>query len=128
MKSKLIYTDLLLFHQIVYGKVNIEFPYYLSLRSPESIRDRGTLSGDSGTSSGDISSTVDSENIIKSSDNLQYRSTVSPKVDAFKYGFFYRTHIEWNCLPLSIRMCSKHDLFCGLLKEHLWKMLLEKPD
>ena len=59
---------------------------------------------------------------------MQFKSNVAPNVDAFKHGFFYRVHLEWNKIPLEVRICDKPKIFKVLLKEHLWKMLLEKPD
>ena len=122
MDSKFTFTDLALFHQIVYKKVNIELPSYITRKPAESVRDRRAVT------SGATSSNVDSSNIIESIDSLKFKSSSAPRVDAFKYGFFYRTHLEWNRLPLNIRSCANVETFKGLLKEHLWKLLLEKPD
>ena len=42
LDSKLNFTDLVLFHQIVYKQVNIDMPTYLLLESPENVRERGS--------------------------------------------------------------------------------------
>ena len=39
--------------------------------------------------------------------------------------FFYRTHTEWNALPLQIREISCPFSFKKKLMEHIWKFILE---
>ena len=72
-----------------------------------------------------ISSDIDESNIITPNDHLQYKSVLAPKVDVCKYSFFYRVHKEWNSLPLSLRETQDTLAFKTLLREHLWKILLE---
>ena len=121
MEFKLIYTDLVLFHQIVHKLVDIELPSYICRKRASSIRSRSKTSGC-------ISSSVESSNIITQNDNLQFRSTMASKVTAFKYGFFYRVHLEWNNLPFEIRKVENVDIFKQLLKKHIWFLILPKPD
>ena len=71
---------------------------------------------------------MESSNIINQNDNLQFRSTMAPKVNAFKYGFFYRVHLEWNKIPFEIRKVENVDIFKQLLKKHIWFLILPKPD
>ena len=46
----------------------------------------------------------------------------------FEKSYFYRVHLEWNNLPLSLRIIENHDLFLTNLKRYLWALLMEKPD
>ena len=121
MEYKFIYTDLVPFHQIVHKLVDIELPSYICPKPTSSVGSRFKTPFA-------ISSGVDSSNIIIQNDNLQFRSIMAPKVNAFKYGFFYRTHLEWNKLPFEIRKGENLDNFKELLKKHIWKIILAKPD
>ena len=127
LESRMELTDVLLFHQIVYKQVNIDLPSYLLLESPENVRERGTGANSIGDHVS-TSSNIDQANIITHRDTLHYKSMVAPKVDSFKYSYFYRVHLVWNSLPLCVRVTEDHNKFKRLLKEHLWKLLLEKPD
>ena len=124
VNSRLCLTDLILFHQVVYKLVNIDMPSYLLLKSPETVRNRD----DTTLSQVTFSSNIDVTNIIVPSDNLHYKCNLTPRVDPFRYGFFYRVHIEWNLLPFVIRGTPDPKDFKCLLKEHLWKVLLDTPD
>ena len=37
------------------------------------------------------------------SDNLQFNCTIRPRIDTFKFSYFYRSSKSWNTLPLNIR-------------------------
>ena len=126
INSRLCLTDLVLFHQIVYKLVFIEMPSYLLLKSPEVVRNRAPTNqiGNQAT----FSTNINEANIIAPSDFLQFRCSLTPKVDAFKHSFFYRVHKDWNYLPLTLRGTQDPKDFKCLLKEHMWKVLLEKPD
>ena len=39
--------------------------------------------------------------------------------------YFYRTHIQWNNLPIEIKSIENYDHFKITLEEHLWKSILE---
>ena len=99
-------------------------PSYLLLKSPENVRNRDSTNGDQVT----VSANIDVANIIAPCDNLHFKCNLNPKVDAFKFSFFHRVHIEWNHLPFVLRGTPDPKDFKCLLKEHLWKILLEKPD
>ena len=55
-------------------------------------------------------------------DRLKVKCTISPRVNAFKNSFFYRSHLEWNNLPLDLRQIDKPDLFKSRLEKHLWQV------
>ena len=42
----------------------------------------------------------------------------------FRSSYFYKTHMQWNNLPLNIRMIENCDKFKNELKEYLWEELL----
>ena len=54
------------------------------------------------------------------SDRLKVKCTVQPRVNAFKNSFFYRSHQEWNKLPLKLRTIEDPDNFKQELEQHLW--------
>ena len=74
-------------------------PSYLVLLSPESVRAprNQPIRSEPKTSTSDIHT----DNIIKDNDCLHFKSKITPKVDAYKYSFFHRTHLEWNKLPIN---------------------------
>ena len=118
-------TDLILFHKIVYNQVKIDMPSYLVRLSPESVR--APRNQPIGSNLITFTSDIHPDNIIKDNDSLHFKSKITPKVDAYKYSFFHRTHLEWNKLPLKIRNYQDSDTFKVLLKEYMWKILLDKP-
>ena len=54
------------------------------------------------------------------SDRLKVKCTIHPRVNVFKNSFFYRVHLQWNELPLDLRMLGDPDNFKGRLEQHLW--------
>ena len=42
--------------------------------------------------------------------------------------FFYRTHIQWNNLPLEVKIIENYDKFKIRLEEHLWDYIMECED
>ena len=46
----------------------------------------------------------------------------------FSSSYFYRTHIQWNNLPLEIRIIEDYDKFKIELECHLWHVLLNSHD
>ena len=87
MKFKFIYSDLILFYKIVYNKVEIELPNYVTLIEPHNV----------------FCVTRNNEAISKGSDKLKFKCNVLPKINSFKNSFFVRTLTKWNELPLNIR-------------------------
>ena len=107
---KFLFTDLLLFHRIVNNNICIKLPDHIRKLLP---------------SSNYQSCTRSNTNIM--SDDLLFNSSERSKVAAFSNSFFYRSHIQWNLLPLDIRKCN-YDVYKIKLKAHLWSSLLAKPD
>ena len=58
-------------------------------------------------------------------DRLKYKSTVSPRIDAFLNSFFPRTVTQWNSLPYNIRDIVSVDQFKAELKEYVWLVARE---
>ena len=48
--------------------------------------------------------------------------------NCLKKSFFYRTHTEWNALPLLIRKIEKPSSFKAEVIKHLWKYMLHDHD
>ena len=112
MKYKFLYSDLILFYKIVYNKVQIKLPNYVSRIEPQDIK-RVTRSNNS---------------IFKGIDKLKFKSNILPKINAFKNSFFVRTLNQWNELPLYLREIDNLDKFTLALKDHLWLILGFEPD
>ena len=98
MYLKFRMNDIIFFHKIVYGMSVVSLPdYVISARSanPDNIRyfQRQTRQ-------------------FNDSDRLKYKSTVSPRIDAFSNSFFPRSTIQWNSLPYNQGRTS-HVLFFG---------------
>ena len=41
--------------------------------------------------------------------------------------YFYKTHIQWNNLPLEVKIIEDYEQFQAKLEQHLWDFLV-KPD
>ena len=74
-------------------------------------------------------------------DPLSFVSNIQPRInktvnsryeweslDEFKNSYFYRVHLEWNKLPLELRIIEDYDSFQINLKEHIWELIVERPD
>ena len=112
MKSKFVFTDLVLFYNIVYELVNIKLPNYVIKWESKDV----------------LKSTRSTHCIAEGSDKLKFKCTVVPKVKSFENSFFVRTLKAWNNLPLTIRAIKCPNNFSDRLKEHLWLLLGLKPD
>ena len=87
MKYKFIFSDLTLFHQIVYDKVNIKLPSYVTRIEPQDLKH----------------STRNKATILKGTDKIQFKCNILPKINAFKNNYYVRTLNNWHELPLSLR-------------------------
>ena len=112
MKTKFVFSDLVLFYKIVKDMVAIDLPGYVSRVEPQHVR-RVTRS----TSA-----------IADGVDNSTYKCNVRPTVNAFRDSYFYRTIEQWNELPIKIRSIENVECFKEQLKEHLWLDLGVKHD
>ena len=108
---KLKLTDLVMFHKIVYKRVQIAMPNYIFQLTKDS-----------------VPNTRKNAEIYNGSDDLVFGCAVRPRVDAFRYSFFPRTVSLWNDIPLQIRQTECNNKFTVLLKEHFWTLLTGKPD
>ena len=106
MYLKFRMNDITLFHKIVYNVSVLTFPRYILSAS----------STDPSVSRYFSRQTRQFNN----SDRLKYKSSLAPRVDAFKDSFFVRTMAYWNALPLTLREIECIDTFKQKLKEHLW--------
>ena len=112
MKYKFIFSDIILFYNIINNNVQIKLPNYVERIEPQEVH----------------SVTRSNINISKGIDHLQYRCKILPKLNAFKNTFFVRTLKNWNDLPLSVREIENFDKFSIALKDHLWRILGCEPD
>ena len=46
------------------------------------------------------------------------------EIKAFANSYFYNTHIQWNNLPLEIKIIVDYNEFEVKLKNHMWETLL----
>ena len=112
MKYKLIFSDIILFYNIINNNVQIKLSNYVERIEPQEV----------------ISVTRSNITISKGIDHLQYRCKILPKLNAFKNTFFVRTLKSWNDQPLSVREIDSFDKFSLALKDHLWRILGCEPD
>ena len=112
MNYKFILSDLILFYKIVYKKVQIKLPNYVTRIEPQDIK-RVTRSNDT---------------ISRGIDKLKFKCNILPKINAFKKNFFVRTMNQWNELPHYLREIDNLDKFTLALKDHLWLILGFEPD
>ena len=100
------------FYNIINNNVQIKLPNYVKRIEPHDV----------------ISVTRSNNKISKGIDQLQYRCTILPKINAFKNTFFVRTVKSWNDLPLSVREIESSDKFSVALKDYMWLILGFEPD
>ena len=112
MKYRFLFSDLTLFHQIVYNKVQIKLPNYVTRIEPRDVKHR----------------TRNNVTIFEGTDKLQFKCNIVPKINAFKNNYFVRTLKHWNDLPLSLREEENFERFSLALKDHLWLILGFEPD
>ena len=100
MSLKFLYTDLSLLHKIVYSHIPLQLPPYLHMYNRLSDFTRTTR--------------FQSER-----DDLHIVCTERARLESFEQSFFYRTHLAWNLLPLSLREVRNPSLFSTKLKNHM---------
>ncbi len=106
MDLKFELNDMVLFHKIFYDMSVLKFPSYIVRQTDDSARahfQRQTRTFNDG-------------------DRLKLKSTITPKVEAFKNSYFYRSLNFWNSLPLDIRSIESPSLFKIRVKGHLWNI------
>ena len=112
VKHRFLFSDLVLFYRILNEDVNIDLPYYISKIEPHNVKNI----------------TRHSKPMAVGKDNLIYKSSIQPKVKAFKDSYFFRTVKNWNLLPFELRSTGTLDNFKVNLKEHMWLILGLEPD
>ncbi len=110
MSYRVILTDLVLLHQIIFELVPLSLPDYLSFYSGNSRLRFCRL---------DHRSLVSS--IIPRTNASQATTT-----NALANSFFYRTHIIWNDLPLKIRETESPSFFKKQVKLHFRAKMAEE--
>ena len=113
LNMKLKYTDLLLFFKIINNLVPINIPSYLNIAAPIQ-----------------RNNTRQSNKAFIANDTLLFECNLRPvpTLKAFTNNYFYRTHRQWNSVPLSIRQCTNFQTFKIELKNFLWLSLNEGID
>ena len=94
------YHDLKLLHSIVYGFSCVSLPSYIRF-----------YSGNSRLRSSHL-------------DHLSVISDVSPLRRGYSNSYFYRSHLSWNRLPLSIRETVRPGAFKMELLKYIWSNLV----
>ena len=113
---KFLFNDLLLFHKVINGLSPVKLPQYIHF--------------------------FEGRRRLRSChlDHLSLVSTIQPKIHAkysnnsvdgaeckmFENNFFYRSHLAWNILPITLREISDPSVFRPKLREHLWIVALEQ--
>ena len=102
---KFLLNDLVMFHKNFYNLSVVKLPYFIVTY------DRTNADG---------TMFQRQTRNFNDSDRLKVKCTIHPRVNAFKNSFFYRVHLQWNELPLDLRMLGDPDNFKGRLEQHLW--------
>ena len=113
IESKFIFNDIIMFHRIFYDLSVVRLPKYI-------------VTYDRNNANAGLF--LRQTRQFNSLDRLKVRCTVTPRVNAFKNSFFYRTHLLWNELPLELRTIDKPECFKNNLEQHLWKTLQSHHD
>lgn len=107
MTYRFEFTDLILFHKVIHGLVQVNFPSYLHFYSNQTRLRFCHLDT--------LSLVCD---IIPRTSTSQDRTN-----NAFANSFFYRSHLLWNKLPIDIRSICCPNEFKTKLKSHMWSRL-----
>ena len=123
-------TDLFLFHKIVYGNICIGLPSYLTLvtassrpayldklrkRTPKCICEVHPVF--------ECSLKEIDQDIY---DPLLFKCSFKPRTKVNDSTFFIRSYLEWNKIPLLIRIEENAEIFQEKLKNYIWELLKEK--
>ena len=107
MKFRFDFNDLKMFHSIVYGYSCVPMPSYIQPF-------QGTRLRKSHLDSKCYISTIQPS---RSNSNKNFNSVSK---NSLSQAFFYRTHLSWNKLPLSLRAIIRPSEFKQKLIVHLW--------
>ena len=106
LSERFNFLDLVFFFKVLRGLVPVELPPYIT-----------PYIGSSRLRSSHM-------------DHLCFVCSISPRSanGAFGKNFFYRTHCNWNYLPLDIKGIVSIDEFKSALLKHMWKAILRNND
>ena len=126
---KFLYTDLMLFHRIVYDNICLKLPSYFSLVTPSPNQYARRLRNRIEPTRNDVhpifQSTL-SAIAHDPDDPLLFKCNFIPLTKVNDNTFFIRTHKEWNKLPLSIRTEGNFKSFGSKLNNYIWELLKQK--
>ena len=101
-----------MFHSIVYGYSCVKLPDYIKPFSGSRLRKRH-LDTKCYISTTQSDTTVSNKKMGSASKNIFFKS------------FFYRVHLSWNNVSLSLREIIRPSEFIGKLLEYLWNNSLK---
>ena len=127
---KFLVTDLFLFHKIVHGNICINLPQYLSLvtvsHTPSYV---DKLRKRTPKCRAEVHPVFDcslSEINQHTCDPLLFRCSFKPRTKVNDSTFFIRSYLEWNKIPLLIRVEENAEIFQDKLKNYIWELLRER--
>ena len=104
IKFRFQFHDLIMLHSIVYGVSPCKLPSYLSFFSGNTLR----------------SSHLDNLCLVSSITPNSINNMDTESNSGFCNSYFYRSHLLWNRLPLSIRQISLRNKFRKDLNKYIW--------
>ena len=104
IKFRLQFHDLIMLHSIIYGLSHCKLPAYISFFSGNNLR----------------SSHLDKLCLVSSITPNSINNLDIESNGGFSNAYFYRSHILWNRLPLSIRQISSTNKFRNELNRFIW--------
>lgn len=107
-------NDIIFLHKVIYKLIPVDLPYYLSMFNGQT-RLRNCHFD---------SLTLISSLHPKTPQNFVADGDRAP-INAFQRSFFYRTHLNWNTLPLELRIIEQPCIFKKKLTDHFWIEILE---
>ena len=112
----------------MHGNVCTKLPSYLNLAIPEqtSIRRRRMIHGQCPLGIHPIFQCSLNHINHDYDDPLLFTCNINPRTTVNDNTFFIRSYIEWNKLPLSIRIEESLDTFQDKLTNYIWELLREK--
>jgi hypothetical protein len=106
IEQRFVYGDLKLFYKIINKESCVVLPDYLELISTEEV-----MPGSKDPEVRGLRTTH--------KDPLYFVCNIVDRVNVFRHSYFYRTHLAWNRLPLSLRLIREYDSFLTELRKHL---------
>ena len=127
IRSFFILNDLIIFHKIYNDIYCIKLPsYFRSFNDNDRSRLRSTVTAPVYYNNERDTLDLSSMRAV-SHDDKSLKCTLSSVSPTLKRSFFYRVHLLWNHLPLSMREERMPPKFKALLTTHLWDVVM-KPD